>query len=128
LFDSGKIADLVEKKAPELKKEGAAEGENRLKMLAKIKEAMDRSSVTTALDAYLQKFGELPDDLEAWARMLEHRDGERQREALMRIDQLLDQQRPRRTRAMLGQLRMIRDIGDDPEMVALAEKLIKRLE
>ena len=45
-----------------------------------------------------------------------------------RIDKLLETETPKRTRAMLGQLKMIRDIGDEPEMVQLAKKLIEQLD
>ena len=123
LFDSGKIADLVEMKAPGTEKVGG----NRLKMLAKIRDAVDRDSVTQAIDEYM-KLHEIPDDIEMLGRMLEHRNPSWQLEAMERIYGLLDQGRPKRIRAMLGQLRMIRDIEDDAEMVELSKKLIEKLE
>lgn len=126
LFDSGKIADLVEEKSG-----GAADsqgGENRIKALAKIKNAASRDDVTAAVDAYLASWAELPDDMETLARVLEHRNPTWQLDAMERIDRLLETERPRRTRAMVGQLKMIRDIGDEPEMVQLAKRLIERLD
>jgi hypothetical protein len=137
LFDSGKIADLVEAqtalagkkgKGGKGSKGGKAPGGNRIKMLATIRDAGDREEVTQATDAFLDKFGEVPDDLEILGRMLEHRNPSRQMDAMERIDSLLDTEQPKRTRAMVGQLKMIRDIGDDPEMMQLASKLIERLE
>jgi hypothetical protein len=131
LFDSGKIADLVEAKTGE-KKSGekkSDEDNNRFKAEAKIRDAGDRDEVTKLVDAYLQKFGnELPDDLEILTRVLEHRNPTWQLEAMERIDTLLETETPKRTRAMLGQLKMIRDIGDEPEMVQLAKKLIEQLD
>jgi len=123
LFDSGKIGALVEQKTGV-----TGDSDNRIKALARVNNATDRDDLTAAVDAYLQKFDALPDDLELLGRLLEHRDPSRQIEAMERIDKLLDLEQPKRTRAMLGQLRMIRDIGDDDEMVDLARRLIDRLE
>jgi hypothetical protein len=125
LFDSGKIGDLVEQKAPGTDAKGEETG---IRMLAKIRDAPDRDAVTQAVDAYVAKHGDLPDDLEVLGRAIEHRDVGRQIVAMERIDGLLDEGRkPRRARAMVGQLKMIRDIGDDKEAVDLAKKLIDRL-
>ncbi len=105
------------------------EDSNRFKALSKIRDAGDRDEVTKQVDAYLQKFGnELPDDLEILARVIEHRNPTWQLDAMERIDKLLETETPKRTRAMLGQLKMIRDIGDELEMVQLAKKLIEKLD
>jgi len=127
LFDSGKIADLVEKKDPTEGKHTDTEGESRLKMLKKIRDATDRDDVTRTTDAYLKQYG-LPEDMEVLPRLLEHRDPEIQLQAMTRIDELLETQRPKRTRAMVGQLKMIRDFADEQEMMELADKLIDRLD
>ena len=126
LFDSGKIAELVEQKAPSSGSDKG--GESRIKALATIKSAVGRDEVTRTVDAYLQQWDGLPDDVEILGQLLEHRNPTLQLDAMERIEQLLQQERPKRTRAMLGQLRMIRDVDDDPEMVALARRLIERLE
>lgn len=126
LFDSGKIADLVEKQTGDT---GSSEkGESRIKMHTQIIDAADRDALTKAVDSYLQKFGELPDEMEVLGRVLEHRDPGMQLEAMQRIEGLLDNEEPKRRRAMVGQLKMIRDIGDDPELTALAKRLIERLD
>jgi hypothetical protein len=125
LFESGKIAELVEQKGGG---GGEAQGENRIKALARIKNAGNRDEVTAAVDEYLKGWNELPDDMEVLGRALEHRNPTWQLDAMERIERLLETERPRRTRAMVGQLKMIRDIGDDNEMVELAQRLIDRLE
>lgn len=128
LFDSGKIADLVEKKDPgSTKPNGDTEGESRIKMLKKIRDAGDRDEVTRTTDAYLKEY-DLPEDMEVLPRLLEHRDPDVQLQAMTRIDELLETQRPKRTRAMVGQLKMIRDFADEQEMMELADKLIDRLD
>jgi hypothetical protein len=126
-FETGKIADLVAVKAPAVAKAaGVTQDKNKLKLLAKIRDATGRDDVTTAVDVWL-KDDELPDDMEILARVLEHRDPSQQLDAMNRIDALLDTTKPKRARAMIGQLKMIRDLGDDPEMADLATKLLDRL-
>ena len=127
LFDSGKIADLVEQKDPSEAKPMDTEAESRLKMLRKIQDATDRDEVTRTADAYLKQF-DLPQDMDILPRLLEHRDPEVQLQTMTRMDELLDTLRPKRTRAIVGQLKMIRDFADEQEMMALANKLIDRLD
>lgn len=127
LFDSGKIGDLVEEKAPSSGDAPAEGGENRFKALRKIKEAVGRDAITKAADAYFKHF-ELPDDLEALGQLLEHRDEGRQLEAMERIAALLEQgEKPRRSRAMVGQLKLIRDLSGDPRLEKLAGRLLDLL-
>lgn len=124
LFETGKIGKLVDKSGAG---EGP-EGESRIRMLSRIEQAMDRESICREVDAYLATFGELPDDLEILGKVLEHRDAERQRQAMERIDKLLDGAQPKRRRAMVAQLKIIRDLAYDKEMVQLASKLLGRLD
>jgi hypothetical protein len=125
LFQTGKIAQLVDQRAPGSTAEGA--GETRLKMLARIKQAVGRDAITQEVDAYLQGH-ELPDDMEILEKALEHRRVALRLEAMQRLERLLDREQPRRRRAMVAQLKLIRDLGDDPELVELATRLIPRLE
>lgn len=126
LFESGKIADLVEERAPG-SKAAAAGGETRLKMLEGLKKATGRDQISKQLDAYLASY-EFPEDMEILGLALEHRNPSTQLEAMERIDKQLDLEKPRRCRAMVGQLKMIRDTEYDEELVELAKKLIDRLE
>lgn len=125
-FESGKIADLVAVKAPAVAAAAGVPSKNMLKLLARIRDAAGRDDVTAAVDTLL-KDDELPEDMEILARVLEHRDPGMQLDAMERIDKLLDTTKPKRARAMIGQLKMIRDLGDDPEMAELASKLLDRL-
>jgi len=125
-FESGKIADLVAVKAPSVAAAAGVPSKNTLKMLARIRDAAGRDDVTAAVDDLL-KTGELPEDIEIIGRVLEHRDPSMQLDAMERIDKLLDTTKPKRARAMIGQLKMIRDLGDDPEMTDLASRLLDRL-
>jgi hypothetical protein len=125
LFDSGKISELVEQQAPGTARAAGGE-QSRLKQQARIRDASGRDEVTEAVDAYLERYP-MPDDFELLTRILEHRDPGRQLEAMNRLGALLEQERPKRTRALLGQLKMIRDLGEDPELEQLAERLIEMI-
>jgi len=124
LFKTGKIAELVEQRAPGTT--GESGGETRLKQLARIKQAVGRDAVTQEVDAYLEG-NELPDDMEILEKVLEHRRAALQLDAMQRIERLLDREPPRRARTMMAQLKLIRDLGDDPELAQLATRLISRL-
>jgi hypothetical protein len=128
LFETGKIADLVAAKQQGVEPGKAEAGENRVKMLGAIKRAMDRESITRELDAFMAKFGELPDELDILEKALDHRKLTIQIDAMRRIDALLDHEQPRRKRTMMGQLKLIRDVSGDDEAVELAKKLLGRLE
>lgn len=124
LFDSGKIGKVLEKQQPG--ETAPPSDENRLKLFRKVIDETGRDGITRAIDAYLAKY-ELSDDFDFLAKMLEHRQPSRQLEAMVRLDQLLDAQQPKRKAALTEQLQMIRDVSDETELVALARKLIDRL-
>jgi hypothetical protein len=125
LFETGKIAELVEQRAPGSTPDA---GETRIKLLGRIEKAIDRDSICGEVDAYLAQFHELPDELEILGKVLEHRDPELQRRAMEAIARLLEHEQPKRRRTMVAQLKIIRDAGYDKEMVALATSLLQRLD
>lgn len=126
LFDSGRIGQLV------AAQDGAAAapepgGAARQGVLRQLAAAEGREAVTAALEAYFAGWG-WPDELELLVRVLEHREPMRQAEAIERLLARVEQERPRRVRAVLGQLRLIRDTAEDDHLVALAQRLLDRLE
>ena len=123
LFESGKIGELIDEPP---KDDASPEDEGRLKLLRKIKAAEGRG-VVDAVDAYVAHY-ELPLDADVLAKVLEHRNPTRQLEALEKLIELTDQETPRRSRAIVGQLKLIRDTGDDPELIDLAKRLLDRLD
>jgi hypothetical protein len=128
IFSSGKIGELVAERAPG-GLPGLDEGEeNRLKLLKRVQNAIGRDEITRELDLYLEHHP-LPDELEILEKALEHRAPARQLEAMGRLESMLEAgAEPRRKRGMVGQLKLIRDLGEDPELTALASRLLTRLE
>ena len=67
-------------------------------------------------------------DAEILGKALEHRNINRQLDAVELLLKLTETETPRRTRTIIGQLKLIRDTCDDPELIELATQLIERLE
>ena len=125
LFESGRIGELVTQQAPD--GGGDAQGEQRVKLLRQLNAAEGRDAITAAVDAYVARF-ELPRDVDVLAKVLEHRNADQQLKALELLLLLVDEQKPRRARAVVGQLKLIRDTAEDPELVPLAERLLEKLD
>ena len=122
-FNSGKIGELVqERELPEDSPDA-----NRIKLMRAITEAEDRPTITKAADAFLEQF-ELPKDADVLAKVVQHKKPARQIQAMELLESLLDEQQPKRIRALIGALKLIRDTADDPEMEQLSARLIERLE
>ncbi|MCA9666812.1 MAG: hypothetical protein KC503_14530 [Myxococcales bacterium] len=124
-FDSGKIGELARERMPESAVDEDDAG--RLELLKKLKEAEGRDAITKAADALLAEHA-LPRDFDALAKLLEHRSPSRQQDAIELLLEMTETETPRRPRAIVGQLKMIRDLGDDDELVALARQLLERLD
>jgi hypothetical protein len=124
LFESGRIGELIEKEPQD---DDQPPEETRLKLLRAIKTAEGRVAITKAVDAYIAHH-ELPLDADVLGKVLEHRNPSRQLEAMEKLVELTGQETPRRSRAIIGQLKLIRDTGDDRELIELATKLLDRLD
>lgn len=129
LFDSGKLGQLLNKASSTSDEQPDTSGEQpgRLKLLKAIKNAEGREAVTKALDAYLADH-ELPEDVDVLAKAIEHRAAAVQITAMQRLLAALDQTMPRRTRGLIGQLKLLRETTDDDQVGPLATQLIDRLE
>ena len=103
------------------------ERDNRMKMLARIREAEGRDPITKAIDAFLAKYPKLPDDFEVLTKVLSHKNDDRIRDGLTRIEALLGREKPRRGRTLLAQLRFLEDTHSDPEIRTQAAQVRGRL-
>lgn len=116
-FDSGALGKLMS---------DSAEGGGRVALIGAIRDAATPDELSDAVDRALAA-GPLPDDIEVWARVVEHRDDHRVREALLRIESLLPEQTLKRTRALRARLRYLEEISDDDEIRRRAADLRSRL-
>lgn len=96
------------------------EREQRLKLLAKIRDAEGKDPVSRAVDAFLAKYPKLPDDFEILTKALAHRDDDVVRATLAQLGALLSREKPRRGRTLVGQLRFLEETHGDPEIRRIA--------
>jgi hypothetical protein len=101
--------------------------DNRMKMLARIREAEGRDPITRAIDAFLAKYPRLPDDFEVLTKALSHKDDDRILVTLGQLDVLAAREKPRRGRSLVGQLRFLEETHADPEIRRLAAVVRARL-
>lgn len=86
----------------------------RAKLLAKITTADTRDTITRAINAYLAHHPALPADLDVLTKALSHHDVDLVLATLDHLAALLTEDKPRRTRTLAGQLRLLEDTHDDP--------------
>ncbi len=97
--------------------------DQKLKLLAKIREAEGREAVTRAVDGFLGRYPRLPDDFEILTKCLGHRSDERVRDTLAQLTALMERDKPRRARALVASLRILEDTHGDPEIRAHAGRV-----
>lgn len=88
----------------------------RRKHLQKILEAESRDDISRSVDRYTTRFGELPDDFEVFTKALAHRDDGVVLATLTRLEEALRRRKPKRARSLAGQLRLLEETHDEPEV------------
>jgi hypothetical protein len=99
------------------------EQEERRKLLDKLKAAEGRDDITRAVDRWLARYERLPRDYDLYAKALSHRDDAVLLAIMEQLACHLEREKPRRARALTGQLRLIEDTHDDPDIRDRAAKL-----
>ena len=116
-------AELLEKVVPAVrvaKVVGAsstaddATSNRRQDQLRKIVNAQGTRLISDAIDAFLGAGHTLPDDQEVFLQMLEHRDEERVRDAIEKLDRLLMGQLPKRKPVLVQRLKRIEEHAEEP--------------
>lgn len=101
--------------------------DERLTLRRKLAEAAGRQEISRAAEKFLARYP-LPDDHELLEQLLEHDKEARVREAIGRINELIDRrQPPRRSRALIGKLKYITETTYDEELRQAAQALLGRL-
>jgi len=99
---------------------------NKAALRKKIVEAIGRDEITRAVDKYLAKWS-LPDDWEVLEQALDHTDEARVEEVMGRMEALVQRDKPRRNRTLVGKLRYIAETGRSPELAQRAAALRGKL-
>jgi hypothetical protein len=92
----------------------------------KVLAALGRDEISRAVDKYVKAHG-WPADFEILEQALEHQKDDRVREAMDTLSQLLDREKPKRNRTLIGKLRFIEETNGDSELREIAAKLRARL-
>ena len=127
--DLGKVADRLSAASPspapggEKKKRGRKP--SRQKLIHGIKNSGTRAEAAEKIDKLLEHY-ELPEDFDVLTRAVEHPDEGVVEKALTTLLLLLEEEKPRRSGALKGRLRIMEDDFDTPdELKALAQKVLR---
>jgi hypothetical protein len=88
----------------------------------KLVESIGRDEISRAFDRYLKAHG-MPGDFELLEQGLEHNKSERQMEVLDALDKLLDKEKPKRSRTLVGKLRFIEETSSDDDLKVAATRI-----
>ena len=126
LFNSGKIADLIKKKDAETGVEAKAAGPSRQQLTKALEKATSRDEKVKAIDTYLEAYA-LPPDYDILTHVLEHSDKDVVADALSKIEDLLEIEKPRRARSLTAQLRNISELSEYGSLRKHAGRVLEKL-
>ena len=144
MFEKGEIGKMAEKlqqtrqppalqdmpkkpePAPEPVKPVEKAEDPKATMRKKVLAALGRDEISRVIDKYVKAYG-WPQDFEILEQALEHHKDDRVREAMDALAQLLEREKPKRNRTLIGKLRFIEETNGDPELKEIAAKLRARL-
>jgi hypothetical protein len=92
----------------------------------KLQEAIGRDDISRAFDKYVKAHG-VPADFELLEQGLEHNKSEKQLEVLDALDKLLERDKPKRSRTLVGKLRFIEETSGDDELRTAAARVRGRI-
>lgn len=101
--------------------------QKRQDLLRKIGAAQNPRAISDTIDAFLGAGFTLPDDQEVLLQMLEHRDEERVREALTRLEHLLAGQLPKRKPVLVQRLKRLEEHAEESTTRAAAAQLRRKV-
>jgi len=124
-FEGGKAPAHVRH---QLEKLSPAGQESEIPSLARaVRQAVGSREVASAVDALLNASGDLPDDWDVLIQVLLHPDEERVRDAMARIDRLLNRRMPKRKDLLQERLRRLETLAEEEETKEAARALSRRL-
>lgn len=98
--------------------------ETRAALRKKLLEALGRDEISRAVDRYVKAYGPAAlADFEVLEQALEHQKADKQADALAALEKLLQRERPKRNRTLLGKLRFIEETGGDADLVSQAARV-----
>jgi hypothetical protein len=105
----------------------AAQSNKRQDLLRKVNAAQGSKAISDAIETFLGAGFELPDDQEVFLQMLEHRDEERVREAIEKLERLLAGQLPKRKPVLVQRLKRLEENADESQTREAAAELRRKV-
>ncbi|MFO0651333.1 MAG: hypothetical protein U0326_34225 [Polyangiales bacterium] len=105
----------------------ARAAQKRQDLLRKINAAQNPKAISDTIDTFLHSGFTLPDDQEVMLQMLEHRDEERVREALSKLDFLLMGQLPKRKPVLVQRLKRLEEHAEEDSTRTAAGTLRRKV-
>ena len=124
-FEGGKAPAHVR---PQLEKLDSGRSTSDLPLLTRaVRQAIGPREVEAAVNELLEHSRELPDDVDLLVQVLLHPDEEIVRDALARLDDLIARRMPKRKDLLLERLRRLETLAEEPQTIASAKALARRL-
>jgi hypothetical protein len=111
---------------PEPEAPKAPKDDPRAVLRKKLVEAIGRDEITRAFDRYVKAHG-MPGDFELLEQGLEHNKSEKQLEVIAALDKLLEREKPKRSRSLVGKLRFIEETSSETELREAATALRNKI-
>jgi len=130
LFDTGEKASMVKGMLQASQSKAVldqGEAPERQKLLRAIREAPGERGVQEAVDAFIARYGELPEDVDVLTQALLHADDEVKAQALCKIGRHLDGHILQQKALLLERVKAIIRSGEDDDVVELAKEVRRKL-
>jgi len=101
--------------------------QKRLDLLRKIAAAQNPKAISDTIDTFINAGFVMPEDQELYLQMLEHRDEDRVREALARLEHLLAGQLPKRKPVLVQRLKRLEEHAEEDTTRAAAAQLRRKV-
>jgi hypothetical protein len=100
--------------------------DSRAALRKKVLDAVGKDEISRAVDKFVKHYG-LPQDFEVLEQALDHQKAERVAEAMALLEAMTAREKPKRSRTLIGKLRLIEETSDDSELRARAALIRQRL-
>lgn len=121
LFSGGEVPEYLKEMMPDGDKDG------RLKLLGAIKRADSDADLNLAMEAYLEEFEDFPDDIDLLQHVLDYKDEAVQLLVVQALDRISAERPIEHKQQFILKLEAIAMLGDDDDLVELAEEMVARL-
>ncbi len=130
MFNKGSISDTLKGRLGDKLKAITDDGDSsatRARLIREINNAPGPGERNTALKEFLKAGFELPNNLELLTNVIDYPDERVVKDALEKIEELLESQKMARRASFIERLRLLTQTADDEDTAAVATRLIEKL-